>query len=101
MKLSNGEFLDKLSILILRVVNGDTPADLIDYLREFNNKDAKRLVDLIEINNKIWKLESDIRLGKEGKLSMADVGRRALQIRDHNKIRVLLKNETKINHAST
>ena len=97
MKMSNGEFLDRLSILILRAVHGDSQ-DLVSYLSEFKGKDAQTLVGLLEINNKIWGLESDIRQGKE--LGLEEVGRRAIAIRDLNKQRVRLKNEKKIDHAS-
>jgi len=66
---------------------------------------------LYKINGKIWDLEADIRGGKDGKLGLGEVGRRALAIRDLNKLRVAIKNEitslagegfreVKINHAS-
>jgi hypothetical protein len=66
---------------------------------------------LIEINGKIWDLESDIRKGKEKELGLEEVGRRAIEIRGFNKIRVGYKNEMvnlygegfediKMNHAS-
>jgi len=54
------------------------------------------LADLVEklfiVDMKIWSLESDIRGGKEAKLSMEEVGKRALSIRDLNKYRIDLKN---------
>ena len=67
---------------------------------------------LKEINGKIWDLESDIRKGKEQELGLEEIGRRALKIRDLNKIRVGYKNEMvkkygegfediKINHGSS
>lgn len=53
--------------------------------------------DLVEklylINGQIWDLESAIRQGKEGELGLEEVGRRALQIRDLNGIRIVIKNE--------
>ena len=66
---------------------------------------------MIEINGKIWDLESDIRKGKEQELGLEEVGRRSIQIRGFNKIRVGYKNEMvnlysegfediKMNHAS-
>lgn len=66
---------------------------------------------LYEANGKIWDLEHDIRKGKEGELGMEEVGRRAIQIRETNKIRISIKNEIveatgsgfkdiKMNHAS-
>ena len=66
---------------------------------------------LYEVNGKIWDLEADIRQGKEGKLGLEEVGRRALAIRNLNNKRVAIKNEivsmtgkgfkdVKKNHAS-
>ena len=46
---------------------------------------------LIKINDMIWKLESDVRQGKlDGALS--EVGRRAIEIREHNNLRIQVKN---------
>ena len=46
---------------------------------------------LLKINSMIWGLESDLRLGKlDGALN--EVGRRAIEIREHNNIRVQTKN---------
>jgi len=66
---------------------------------------------LYRINGECWDMESDIRKGKEGILGIEEVGRRALILRDKNKIRVGIKNEivrkfgegfedVKMNHAS-
>ena len=66
---------------------------------------------LYGINSQIWDLEADMRQGKEGKLSLEEIGKRASQIRDRNRIRVGIKNEivetcglgykdVKINHVS-
>ncbi len=48
---------------------------------------------LYEVNGEIWKLEADIRAGREHKFSFQEIGRRALAIRDKNRIRVAIKNE--------
>lgn len=66
---------------------------------------------LYDINGQIWDLESDVRKGKEKELGLEEVGRRAINIRELNKVRVGIKNEIvekygegfkdiKINHAS-
>ena len=76
----------------------------LDIKQEWINK-------LYEANAKIWDLEHDIRKGKEGLLGLEEVGRRAIQIREINKIRISIKNEIveatgsgfkdiKMNHAS-
>jgi hypothetical protein len=56
--------------------------DVADYIKR-----------LYEINGKIWDLESDIRQGKEKELGLEEVGRRSIQIRDNNGIRIMIKNE--------
>ncbi len=51
------------------------------------------LVDRLSIVNlKIWHLENEIRQGGEGKFTLAEIGRRALLVRDLNKERVAYKN---------
>lgn len=84
-------------------------------LREFEKKGVivkPEWIDrLYEINGRIWDLEADIRQGKEDKLGLEEVGRRALKIRGINRERIEAKNlitkesgsgffEIKVNHES-
>ena len=84
-------------------------------LEDYKNKgiDIKQewIERLYDANGKIWDLESDLRKGKEGLLGLEEVGRRAIKIREINKIRISIKNEIveatgsgfkdiKMNHAS-
>ena len=66
---------------------------------------------LYKLHGEIWDLESDIRKGNEDVLGLEEVGRRAIVLRDMNKIRIRIKNEInsvygegfvelKINHGS-
>lgn len=48
--------------------------------------------DLKRIHNEIWELESELKSGKEHQLELAEIGRRAIAIRDHNNKRIALKN---------
>jgi hypothetical protein len=115
MKMSLGEIVDRYSIVKLK--SERTDLDCFDELNALKNEidSVENLIlyvqDLIDINGKIWDLESDIRKGKEGILGLEEVGRRAIAIRELNGIRVNLKNkintffntgfiEKKINHAS-
>lgn len=115
MKMPISEIADRYSIAILKKERA--AADNIDeittlYHELVQYEDIMGFVDkLIEINGKIWDLESDIRKGKEGELGLEEVGRRAIAIRGFNKIRVGYKNEMvqkygegfediKMNHAS-
>ncbi len=69
------------------------------------------LDELVAVNRTCWDMEDAIREGKEGGLTLEEVGRRALELRDLNKQRISVKNriakecgldffEVKIRHAS-
>jgi hypothetical protein len=121
MKMPIGEILDRYSIAVLKKerANADNEIELNDLsqeIEEYKQKDSEfinhKINQLIEINGMIWDLESDIRKGKEGELGLEEVGRRAIKIREFNKIRVGYKNDVvevfgegykdiKMNHASS
>lgn len=118
MKLSIGDVIDRYTIAMLKNTRGgiDNHEEIWAY-QEYISKypDQQKIRDayfeLLDWNGKIWALESDIRLGKEGELGLEEVGRRALEIRNYNAERIKVKNEVnfyyqegfeeiKINHAS-
>lgn len=121
MKMPISEILDRYSIAILKKerANAENEKEIFDLNKEIENyKNMNEEIienyiqKLIEINGQIWDLESDIRKGKEGLLGLEEVGRRAIKIRENNKIRVTYKNEIveifeegykdiKINHVSS
>jgi len=117
------ELLDRLSIIELKIERIGEPhlqlereayvSAIQEYVAKgFDSECIKsHLSELRSVNARIWDLESDIRQGKEGLLGLEEVGRRALAIRDLNKLRVSLKNvlvdqygsgfkDVKLNHAS-
>ena len=47
---------------------------------------------LKNIHNTIWKLESELKSGREAELSLEEIGRRAILIRDWNNKRISIKN---------
>ena len=49
--------------------------------------------ELYRINGLIWDLEAKIGEGNEGKLSLEEVGKKALEIRKFNGQRIKIKNE--------
>jgi len=72
---------------------------------------ADEMNELYNIHSEIWNLESELKSGMEAQLELAEIGRRAIQIRDWNNKRVALKNliadklgctvrEIKSNHIS-
>lgn len=119
MEMPLSEMIDRYSILLLKKERLPESADISGACAQFKSElDSqsddefiqKKLEELVAVNGKIWDLESDIRLGKEGKLGLEEVGRRALKIRDLNSERVRIKNgvaerlgefkDIKIDHAS-
>ena len=128
MRYPLDELLDKRSIIRLKIERGNSSVDkerltkefqdytqaIMDYVSEelctygqFEEWDR----ELSEINGKIWNLEDDIRKGKVGHLSLEEVGRTALKIRESNGVRIGIKakvvsttgigyREIKVNHAS-
>ena len=110
-----GEIADRFSICKLKSERTDIDcSDELNLLEKelLNYANIRVYIDqLYEINGSIWTLESDIRLGKEGKLGLEEVGRRAIKIRNFNGMRVAAKNtinslykegfiEQKSDHAS-
>lgn len=101
MEYSIGELVDRLTILELkkeRQIDWTDAGQLTefqeavkDYINRHGPIDQEFFHELKEVNGKVWDLESDIRLGKEGLLGYEEVGRRALLIRDLNDRRTHLK----------
>jgi hypothetical protein len=121
MKMPIGEILDRYSIAILKKerASAENQQEIDDLTQEIESYKQtheefinEKIDKLIEINGMIWDLESDIRKGREGELGLEEVGRRAIKIREFNKIRVGYKNDVvevfgegykdiKMNHASS
>jgi hypothetical protein len=49
--------------------------------------------DLVRIHNEIWELEGLLKTGQEQQLSLEEIGRRAIKIRDWNNKRIAIKNQ--------
>ena len=109
------DIVDRYSILLLKQERTDLDLEKeLDLYKKrlFKYKNISIFTDMLyDINGKIWDLESDIRMGKEGELGLEEVGRRAIKIRNLNNKRVSIKNEIvkqydegfeekKVNHAS-
>ena len=113
--LSFGEFTDKLCIVSKKALCKLPGAqkELDDMMAEC--KKAKidgefilAIIRLAQTNLSIWDLEHSVRNAAEGSIPLSEVGRRAIMIRNTNKIRVEQKNildrgnrvEEKIKHLS-
>ncbi len=128
MRYPLDELIDKRSIIQLKIerINCDEDrarlkkeyqdytAAMEEYISEgvCRSEDAENWhKQLYEANGKIWDLESVIRQGKDGEISLEETGRRAIEIRKSNAVRVGIKSsivekigrgykDIKINHAS-
>lgn len=126
MRYPLDELLDKRSIIQLKIerISGENPRlrkeydDYSNAIQEYIQENVCSLNQvelwhkkLYEANAGTWDLEADIRKGKEGELGLEEVGRRAIAIRESNRVRVRIKSDIvkktgigygdiKINHAS-
>jgi len=129
MNMSEGEVCDRYTILRMKARLDEKAAQLVEEYdvevnllmeqaarKGFPGRLMASLLSLQESNSKIWMLEASMR--KEFKndpaaqetISDAEFGRRAMTIRDHNKMRVAAKAEIdemfgripepKVEHAS-
>jgi len=128
MRYPLDELLDKRSIIQLKIERIDNNKEkdrlkrefkdyteaIIEYINEgiCNIQQVKKWhQELYEANGKTWDLEARIRKGQIGDLSLEEIGKTAIAIRESNGIRVGIKSkiveaigigykDIKINHAS-
>ena len=91
------ELVDRLAIAEVKFKRTKAnEEELLWYMNEAMRIDLTEIVDEYEdlkrIHDEIWELESELKTGREAELSLEEIGRRAIAIRDHNNKRVKLKN---------
>lgn len=95
MKYSDGDLIDKASIVYRKLQaapNKELEQEYSELIKGLGEK-GKIIEATIQITNSnadIWALEADIRNG--GKMSLEEIGKRALQIRDTNTKRIEARN---------
>ncbi len=98
------EVADRYTIAILKIerldhneIDVEDMQKQIDYYKEgldLNNLELSKLVDdLYDINGKMWDAEHAIRKGQDENLGLEEIGKRAIKIRDLNRIRMKVKND--------
>lgn len=99
-----GEIIDRLSILTRKIYFGEEDAiSEHRYLEQgiehygINGKLVTNVMRLTQMNIEIWNLENEMRRDTDNKMDTAEIGRRAIVIRDLNRKRVSYK--TKLNVA--
>ena len=92
------ELIDRYTIAMVKFckTNGQNQEELNYYKVQVDqlpldqiNDDIKRLQ---EIHEHIWSLESELKSGRENELSLDEIGRRAIVIRNWNNKRITIKN---------
>ena len=87
------ELVDRLAIAEVKFKRTKAnEEELLWYMNEAIRIDLTEIVgeyeDLKRIHNEIWELEAELKTGREAELSLEEIGRRAIAIRDHNNKRV-------------
>ena len=91
------ELVDRLAIAEIKFKRTKAnEEELFWYMNQALRIDISAIVDeyedLKKIHDEIWELEAQLKTGRESELSLEEIGRRAIAIRDHNNKRVALKN---------
>jgi hypothetical protein len=91
------ELVDRLAIAEIKFKRTKAnEEELLWYMNQAIRIDLTTIVneyeDLKRIHDEIWELEAKLKTGQEEELSLEEIGRRAIAIRDHNNKRVALKN---------
>lgn len=110
------ELVDRFVIAQLKFNKGCGNQEELDfYSNQLKPYDLQTIQDkldqMYDIHNNIWLLESELKTGREAELDLAEIGRRAIAIRNWNNKRIAIKNsiaetlgcvvrETKRDHLS-
>ena len=92
------EIVDRYAIAVVKHerTNGANREELDFYLAQMSlaniNLFNEKVLELIEHHIYVWSLEDDFKKCRIDGTDLAEVGRRALEIRDYNNLRVELKN---------
>lgn len=92
------ELIDRYVIAQVKYdrTDGANQAELDFYELQMSHIDKTLIWDELQafkiLHNKIWNLEDDFKKCKIDGTDLAEIGRRAIEIRDYNQFRVELKN---------
>ena len=97
------EVVDRYTICQLKLerldhtqIDVDSMKDQLEYYKkgiDFTNTQLLKLSkDLYNINGRIWDTEGSIRAGLDDELGYDEIGKRAVQVRDLNRVRMSIKN---------
>ena len=91
------ELVDRLAIAEVKFQRTKAnEQELLWYMNQSLRIDLTQIVneyeDLRRIHDEIWELEAELKTGREAELSLEEIGRRAIAIRDFNNKRIAYKN---------
>jgi hypothetical protein len=91
------ELFDRLAIAEVKWARTHANSEeLAWYTEQAREVDLNLIKDpykqLKQVHDTIWNLEAELKSGHEADLSLEEIGRRAILIRDHNNKRILIKN---------
>ncbi len=92
------ELVDRYTIAQVKHqrTNGANQEELDFYQAQFKEFDFEKisvwLTALVDLHNSIWDLEDDFKKCKLDNVDLEEIGRRALEIRDFNNLRIQMKN---------
>jgi hypothetical protein len=92
------ELIDRYVIAQVKFekTQGANHAELEFYQQQAQNLDLNLIADeaqlLKQIHKQIWSLEAELKAGRESELSLEELGRRAIEIRNWNNRRIAIKN---------
>jgi hypothetical protein len=91
------ELVDRYAIARLRFDRTQANQEELDfYNTQIANIDitkiTKELDELFAVHQSIWNLEAELKSGVEDQLSLEEIGRRAIEIRNWNNKRIRIKN---------
>lgn len=92
------ELVDRYTIAQVKYnrTGGENAKELDFYEQQMNNIDKTLIWNELQafkiLHDKIWSLEDDFKKCRIDGTDLAEIGRRALEIRDYNQFRVQLKN---------
>jgi hypothetical protein len=99
MKFPVIELVDRYTIAVVKhqKTQGANQAELDFYTEQMRELDVARIqyavVDLIRLHADIWAMEDDFKKCRLDGVDLAEIGQRALAIRDLNNSRVTIKNQ--------
>ena len=91
------ELFDRLAIAEVKWAKTNSNQEELDWYRDQTAQfDLSAILPyfnkLKDIHNTIWNLEAELKSGCEAELSLEEIGRRAILIRDWNNKRIAIKN---------